>query len=292
MVMEKQFSPQDLLVEALLEAVAQYEEIANSPFRENFIGGFQSLSRANFSGARRYGADSFDMRPHLASATVECGTEFSLVSEGPRKKERKERKKESKEDKKEESKDDKKEDKKGEEVKKEVTTTKETRDKGEDAEANGLKDDGEAERLAEFLGEVRVSGRVSRQLRSREKARALSLPSEGKNSEALEREEEKLEEMKNLETLEMETLKKLEELKNLKNLKNLEKLETLSKPGLPEQAKPLEPKDPMAQFGALVPLQLVQAQQSFHSALENSIQLANLQKKIVSLVTEIEKLSL
>lgn len=286
--MEKQFSPQDLLVEALLEAVAQYEEIANSPFRENFIGGFQSLSRANFSGARRFGADSFDMRPHLACATVECGTEFSLVSEVPRKKERKERKKESKEDKKEVKKEVK------EEVKEEVTTTKETRDtKKKDAEANGLKDDGEAERLAEFLGEVRVSGRDSRQLRSREKARtALSLPSEGKNSEALEREKEKLEELKNLETLETLEMEKLEKLKNMKNLKNLEKLETLSKPDLPEQAKSLEPKDPMAQFGALVPLQLVQAQQSFHSALENSIHLANLQKKIVSLVAEIEKLSL
>lgn len=290
--MEKQFSPQDLLVEALLEAVAQYEEIANSPFRENFIGGFQSLSRANFSGARRYGADSFDMRPHLACATVECGTEFSLVSEVPRKKERKERKKESKDDKKENKKEDKKE---------KVTTTKETRDiNKKDTEANGLKEDGEAERLAEILGEVRVSGRDSRQLRSREKARAtpLSLPSEGKNSEALEREEEKLknletleiEELKNLETLETLEMEKLEEVKNLKNLETVEKLETLSKPDLPEQAKTLEPKDPMAQFGALVPLQLVQAQQSFHSALENSIHLANLQKKIVSLVAEIEKL--
>lgn len=283
--MEKQFSPQDLLVEALLEAVAQYEEIANSPFRENFIGGFQSLSRANFSGARRYGADSFDMRPHLACATVECGTEFSLVSEVPRKKERKERKKESKEDKKKNKKE------------KVTTNTKETRDTDKkDTEANGLKEDGEAERLAEFLGEVRVSGRDSRQLRSREKARtALSLPSEGKNSEALEREEEKLEKLeklKNLETVEMKKLEELKELKNLKYPKNLEKLQRLSKPDLPEQAKTLEPKDPMAQFGALVPLQLVQAQQSFHSALENSIQLANLQKKIASLVTEIEKLSL
>lgn len=287
-LMEKQFSPQDLLVEALLEAVAQYEETANSLFRENFIGGFQRLSRANFSGARRFGADSFDMRPHLACATVECGTEFSLVSEVPRKKERKERKKESKE----ESKKDKKEDKK----EKVTTNTKETRDRGEDAEANGLKEDGEAERLAEFLGEVRVSGRDSRQLRSREKARALSLPSErGKNSEALEREKEKLEKLKNLETLEMEKLEELKVLKNLKNLKKqetVEKLQRLSKPDLPEQAKTLEPKDPMAQFGALVPLQLVQAQQSFHSALENTIQLANLQRKIVSLVAEIEKLSL
>lgn len=288
--MEKQFSPQDLLVEALLEAVAQYEEIANSPFRENFIGGFQSLSRANFSGARRFGADSFDMRPHLACATVECGTEFSLVSEVPRKKVRKERKKESKEDKKKNKKEDKKE---------KVTTTKETRDiNKKDTKANGLKEDGEAERLAEFLGEVRVSGRDSRQLRSREKARALSLPSEGKNSEALDREEEKLknletlemEELKNLETLETLEMEKLEELKNLKYPKNLEKLQRLSKPDLPEQAKTLEPKDPMAQFGALVPLQLVLAQQSFHSALENSIHLANLQKKIVSLVAEIEKL--
>ncbi|OVF11340.1 hypothetical protein A9F13_01g08426 [Clavispora lusitaniae] len=285
--MEKQFSPQDLLVEALLEAVASYEEIANSPFRENFIGGFQSLSRANFSGARRYGADSFDMRPHSACATVECGTEFSLVSEGPRKKERKERKKESKDDKKENKKEDKKE---------KVTTTKETRDiNKKDTKANGSKEDGEAERLAEFLGEVRVSGRDSRQLRSREKARASSLPSEGKNSEALEREEEKSEKSeksKNSETVEMETSETSDESKNSKNSKNSEKLETLSKPDSPEQAKSSEPKDPMAQFGALVPLQLVQAQKSFHSALENTIHLANLQKKIVSLVAEIEKLSL
>ncbi|KAF5210137.1 hypothetical protein E0198_002999 [Clavispora lusitaniae] len=175
--------------------------------------------------------------------------------------------------------------------------SRETRDTDKkDTEANGSKEDGEAERLAEFLGEVRVSGRDSRQLRSREKARtASSLPSEGKNSEALEREEEKSEKSeksKNSETVEMKKSEESKESKNSKYPKNSEKSQRLSKPDSPEQAKTSEPKDPMAQFGALVPLQLVQAQQSFHSALENSIQLANLQKKIASLVTEIEKLSL
>lgn len=63
----------DNLVTDLLTAVARYEEVANSPFRTAFVDGFQNLSRANFSAnfsGRRFGMDLFDMRPHLASATV------------------------------------------------------------------------------------------------------------------------------------------------------------------------------------------------------------------------------
>lgn len=54
----------------LLDLMDKYEHIANGPFREKFIDGFLNLSKANFRGDRKFGADCFDKRPYPAAKIV------------------------------------------------------------------------------------------------------------------------------------------------------------------------------------------------------------------------------
>lgn len=63
-------SNEDSLLIRLLELVSEYEELANGAFRSDIIEGFSDLSRATFNSTRRFGLDSFDMRPNDASKVV------------------------------------------------------------------------------------------------------------------------------------------------------------------------------------------------------------------------------
>lgn len=50
------------------------------------------------------------------------------------------------------------------------------------------------------------------------------------------------------------------------------------------------PRDPLKQFGTLVPYQLRQAQSYFTKALNNSVEIINIQRKITKLVSEIDQI--
>lgn len=55
----------------LLDAVREYEELKES-YRLNYINGFLTLSRANYNSGltKKYGMESFDLRPYEAVKTV------------------------------------------------------------------------------------------------------------------------------------------------------------------------------------------------------------------------------
>ncbi|EGV66046.1 hypothetical protein PSN45_003136 [Yamadazyma tenuis] len=175
----------DILTEQLLHLVDQYESLANTSFRTNFIDGFLNLSRANFNGGglRTYGVKDFDLRSYLACKNIKSGPNLELEDYLQRQ-------------------ESKKHDKEPEYTKKDQTTKQNQN--------------------------TAVSSSVHR----------------SKN----------------------ESISHTEEFGNSLY------------------------KDPINQFGALVPYQLREAQASFNLALINSVELVNLQNKISSIISQIEQL--
>ncbi|CAH2355985.1 hypothetical protein CLIB1423_41S00452 [[Candida] railenensis] len=72
----------------LLELVDRYEKLANGKFRLNFINGSLNLSRSNYNNrlslGKKYGPDSYDLRPYDSCKTVDIvanGGKFQLVDQ-------------------------------------------------------------------------------------------------------------------------------------------------------------------------------------------------------------------
>lgn len=77
--LETDLLAQDTKVVELLKLLDRYEKLANDELRVHFIDGFLDLSRANYNGLRKYGADSLDLRSYLACSVVGRGeSEFKL----------------------------------------------------------------------------------------------------------------------------------------------------------------------------------------------------------------------
>ncbi|EGW33784.1 uncharacterized protein SPAPADRAFT_54071 [Spathaspora passalidarum NRRL Y-27907] len=74
------------------------------------------------------------------------------------------------------------------------------------------------------------------------------------------------------------------------SLKNRKTKQTKSKSSGVEEFEEDKVKDPMLQFGGIVPYQLRQSQAFFKKAIENSLEVVKLQQEIDTLIQEIEKL--
>lgn len=68
---DSELSDLDSSTVELLEAVQQYEEMRES-YRLNYVNGFLTLSRANYNSglSKRFGMESFDLRPYEALKTI------------------------------------------------------------------------------------------------------------------------------------------------------------------------------------------------------------------------------
>lgn len=220
---------EDAKVSQLLELLDEYEKLANDHMRIEYVNGFQDLSRANYNGTRKYGVDSFDLRPYLACTIVEHDGEWSLVDrfaeQTKREKERKQQEKREKEEREKKN--------------------KEEKDVKEESEENGSTDEVDNnfdEKVAESQAEsqsISIST-SSGQLRNRK-----------------------------------------DRSKDTKLSKNEPKPSALPPKLLPY-------RNPINQFGGLVPYQLRSAQDHFKNALADSVRLANLQQRISALIKEIE----
>lgn len=216
-------SEEDAKVSQLLELLDEYEKLANDDMRINYVNGFQDLSRANYNGTKKHGAESFDLRPYVACTVAENNGEWNLVDRlGEQIKREKERKESEKREKEKREKEDK------------VVEGEETGKT--DGEENDLELD---EKIAET-----VTSSISK--------------SSG-------------------------------QLRNRKNKTKESKLHTIdSNLSSPSPKPSLLYRNPINQFGGLVPYQLRSAQDHFKKALADSVRLVNLQQKISALVKEIE----
>lgn len=74
-------SPIDEKTIRLLELIDTYEKLTNEN-RLNYINAFLNLSRANYNNgslSKKYGADSFDLRPYGACKKIKLNGKFELV---------------------------------------------------------------------------------------------------------------------------------------------------------------------------------------------------------------------
>ncbi|CUM51044.1 unnamed protein product [Debaryomyces tyrocola] len=77
---ETSLSPIDDKTIRLLELIDSYEKLTNEN-RLNYINGFLNLSRANYNNgslSKKYGADSFDLRPYGACKKIKVSDKFEL----------------------------------------------------------------------------------------------------------------------------------------------------------------------------------------------------------------------
>lgn len=78
---ETSLSPIDDKTIRLLGLIDSYERLTNEN-RLNYINGFLNLSRANYNNgslSKKYGADSFDLRPYGACKKIKVSDKFELV---------------------------------------------------------------------------------------------------------------------------------------------------------------------------------------------------------------------
>lgn len=78
---EMSLSPIDDKTIKLLDLIDSYEKLTNEN-RLNYINGFLNLSRANYNNgslSKKYGADSFDLRPYGACKKIKVSDKFELV---------------------------------------------------------------------------------------------------------------------------------------------------------------------------------------------------------------------
>lgn len=228
---------EDAKVSHLLELLDEYEKLANDHMRIDYVNGFQDLSRANYNGTRKYGVDSFDLRPYLACTIVEHDGEWSLVDRfAEQTKKEKERKEQMKREKEEREKKNKEE--------------KGVKEESEENRSTDEVDNNFEEKVAESQAE----------------SQSISISTSSGQ-------------LRNRKDRSKET--KLDTSKATKFSKNE------SKPSaLPPKLLPY--RNPINQFGGLVPYQLRSAQDHFKNALADSVRLANLQQRISALIKEIE----
>lgn len=78
---QRALSPIDNKTIELLELIDEYEKLANEN-RLNYINGFLNLSRANYNNGtlgKKFGVESFDMRPYQSCKRVSIGDEIEIV---------------------------------------------------------------------------------------------------------------------------------------------------------------------------------------------------------------------
>lgn len=216
-----QFSGQDEKVLQLLTLVDKYEKLANDNLRIHFINGFLDLSRANYNGSRKFGADQLDLRSNLACSVVRYDKKFEL------------------------------EDRLAKQRESETETRNSMKEANEDSiiETETENEKSTAVSTAKSGGQLRKRNTTKKSDLDTRKAAELSY----KESEPAPR------------------------------IAPNSKLRSKTRSDLLY-------RDPINQFGGLVPYQLRSSQKEFKLALAECVELANLQREILQLVSEIEDL--
>lgn len=222
--LKAQFSLQDQKVLQLLTLVDKYETLTNDNLRVHFINGFLDLSRANYNGSRKFGADQLDLRAYLACSVVKYDEKFELEDRLAKQRESerdfgagtRNSAKETSEDSKTEA-----------ETQNEKSTVSTAKSGGQLRKRNTTKkSDSETQKTAKLShDESETAPKIASNSKLRSKARSDSLY-----------------------------------------------------------------RDPINQFGGLVPYQLRSSQKEFKLALAECVELVNLQREILQLVSEIEDL--
>ena len=259
---------QDAKLKELLNLFDEYENLTNGDYRRNFISGHMNLSRSNFnSELRRFGKDSYDLRPYKAckQIKVESGV-FTMVDLLQKK-----MKKQTKELK--------------ENVRK--TTEKDSCEGTEQLHSESEVSENEPKE------EVDGNENLDRKDKIDElgKDAATELPHA---SSSLKQRGEKKHEQTHTTTLDVLNDNSAITTGSKSSGNQHEKHNFIDKAvGTNDESstEDLPLKDPLSQFGSLVPYQLHEAQRFFENGLSNIIDIVNLDTRITKLITEIEELN-
>jgi hypothetical protein len=274
---------QDAKLSELLTLFDEYENLTNGDYRSNFISGHMNLSRSNFnSESRRFGKDSYDLRPYKAckQIKVESGV-FTIVDLLQTNKQKK---------------------KKQTNKRKEKMRNSPENDFNEETEAKPLSSEtGSGSRVSDENGPINCEeNQVDNNEYLDEKDTIDKVEKNDfhevlqGNSSLKQRGEKKHEQIHVSKLISLNKHQAMATGSNSSGNQHENQNMAESTVGNNDNydAEEMPIKDPLSQFGSLVPYQLHEAQKFFETGLSNIIDILNLQTKIINLINDIEELDI